>query len=214
MAPNLKLLKDFFYLPMNRRHRQGIGYAFINFQAEGTAKLFKEAGGSDRRLDGWNFLIRKEVYQVHTQMLSLCHSIFLLSFVVNWLPQRVPKRKTTQLFWIIKKLNFPSNQCFSLLDLLFNQGKGDDFSSVPFHCCGFWMVVDIYPASVSRRCAAINSRDGTVRRWFTWRLHNSKVVKRWDGPQMSQTFVFSKNSNQGFGLVFFSVILGDFSKKL
>ena len=27
---------------MNRRHRQGIGYAFINFQTKGTAAIFKD----------------------------------------------------------------------------------------------------------------------------------------------------------------------------
>lgn len=42
-SPGLGSAKDFFYLPMNRRHRQGIGYAFINFQETGTAALFKEA---------------------------------------------------------------------------------------------------------------------------------------------------------------------------
>lgn len=35
-------LEDFFYLPMNRRHRQGIGYAFINFRDLGVAARFKE----------------------------------------------------------------------------------------------------------------------------------------------------------------------------
>lgn len=69
-------VEDFFYLPMNRRHRQGIGYAFINFQAEGTAKLFKEAGGSDRRLDGWNFLIRKR----YTKFTPSCCRCVIQSF--------------------------------------------------------------------------------------------------------------------------------------
>ena len=34
---------DFFYLPMNRRHKQGIGYGFINFIELGTAVRFKDA---------------------------------------------------------------------------------------------------------------------------------------------------------------------------
>ncbi|CAE7332178.1 phzS [Symbiodinium sp. CCMP2456] len=38
-----KGMYNFFYLPMNRRHRQGIGYAFINFRVLGTAEHFKKA---------------------------------------------------------------------------------------------------------------------------------------------------------------------------
>lgn len=42
VAAAARLAQDFFYLPMNRRHRQGIGYAFINFQEKGTADIFKD----------------------------------------------------------------------------------------------------------------------------------------------------------------------------
>jgi len=56
---------DFFYLPMNRRHRQGIGYAFINFQAEGTAKLFKEA------MCGYQFPGRNSKKVVHVAVAQL-----------------------------------------------------------------------------------------------------------------------------------------------
>eukprot|EP00439_Symbiodinium_sp_Y106_P043864 s3699_g5.t1 len=49
---------DFFYLPMNRRHKQGIGYAFINFIQLGTAAQFKEA------IWGYRFPGRKSTKQV------------------------------------------------------------------------------------------------------------------------------------------------------
>ncbi|CAE7947356.1 ML5, partial [Symbiodinium sp. KB8] len=49
---------DFFYLPMNRRHKQGIGYAFINFIELGTAAQFKEA------IWGYRFPGRKSTKQV------------------------------------------------------------------------------------------------------------------------------------------------------
>eukprot|EP00435_Cladocopium_sp_Y103_P032106 s1587_g8.t1 len=56
---------DFFYLPMNRRHRQGIGYAFINFQEKGTAALFKDA------MCGYQFPGRNSKKVVHVAVAQL-----------------------------------------------------------------------------------------------------------------------------------------------
>ncbi|CAK9019340.1 unnamed protein product [Durusdinium trenchii] len=56
---------DFFYLPMNRRHRQGIGYAFINFRDKGLAWCFKEAIG------GYQFPGRKSKKVVHVAVAQL-----------------------------------------------------------------------------------------------------------------------------------------------
>ncbi|CAE7217140.1 ML5 [Symbiodinium necroappetens] len=53
-----KGMYNFFYLPMNRRHRQGIGYAFINFRVLGTAEHFKEA------ICGYRFPGRRSTKQV------------------------------------------------------------------------------------------------------------------------------------------------------
>ncbi|CAE7223557.1 ML5 [Symbiodinium natans] len=49
---------DFFYLPMNRRHKQGKGYAFINFIETGTAACFKDA------IRGYRFPGRESTKQV------------------------------------------------------------------------------------------------------------------------------------------------------
>mmetsp|Transcript_24121 Transcript_24121/g.39295 ORF Transcript_24121/g.39295 Transcript_24121/m.39295 type:complete len:235 (-) Transcript_24121:24-728(-) len=56
---------DFFYLPMNRRHRQGIGYAFINFQEKGTAAVFKDA------MCGYQFPGRNSKKVVHVAVAQL-----------------------------------------------------------------------------------------------------------------------------------------------
>ncbi|CAK9042585.1 unnamed protein product [Durusdinium trenchii] len=56
---------DFFYLPINRRHRQGIGYAFINFPQQGAAGLFKKA------IAGYQFPGRKSQKVVHVAKAQL-----------------------------------------------------------------------------------------------------------------------------------------------
>lgn len=135
----VKLRKDFFYLPMNRRHRQGIGYAFINFQAEGTAKLFKEAGGSDRRLDGWNFLIRKR----YTKFTPSCCRCVIQSFCSRllWTDFHKGCRKgtKTQLFWIIKKLNSLQTSVLACWISFLTKERGTIFPVFPSTVGGFWM---------------------------------------------------------------------------
>ncbi|CAE7741632.1 ML5 [Symbiodinium sp. CCMP2456] len=56
---------DFFYLPMNRRHKQGIGYGFINFIELGTAVRFKEA------IWGYRFPGRRSTKQVEIAVAQL-----------------------------------------------------------------------------------------------------------------------------------------------
>mmetsp|Transcript_68178 Transcript_68178/g.160474 ORF Transcript_68178/g.160474 Transcript_68178/m.160474 type:complete len:230 (+) Transcript_68178:3-692(+) len=56
---------DFFYLPMNRRHKQGLGYAFINFIDKGTAAAFKTA------IEGYRFPGRRSPKQVQVAIAQL-----------------------------------------------------------------------------------------------------------------------------------------------
>ena len=56
---------DFFYLPMNRRHKQGIGYGFINFIELGTAVRFKDATW------GYRFPGRRSTKQVEIAVAQL-----------------------------------------------------------------------------------------------------------------------------------------------
>ncbi|CAJ1363634.1 unnamed protein product [Effrenium voratum] len=56
---------DFFYLPMNRRHKQGIGYAFINFREPGAAAKFKQA------IWGYRFPGRNSTKVVHVAVAQL-----------------------------------------------------------------------------------------------------------------------------------------------
>ena len=60
-----KGMYNFFYLPMNRRHRQGIGYAFINFRVLGTAEHFKNA------ICGYRFPGRRSTKQVEVARAKL-----------------------------------------------------------------------------------------------------------------------------------------------
>ena len=56
---------DFFYLPTNRRNRQGVGYAFINFIEVGTAARFKDA------IWGYRFPGRKSTKKVEVAAAEL-----------------------------------------------------------------------------------------------------------------------------------------------
>ena len=154
-------------------------------------------------------------------------------FVVNWLPQTCPK-STPGLTWMIEKRK-KSLQTFVLapwISSLTKEGEDWQWSPLVVTVSGWGDIQWLWPLKhhtntnmepeegpfsiwihgfndqIHRWCAAINSRDGTVRRWFTWRLHNSKVARRRGLKRLRRFFLvglglrpvglFSKNSKQCF----------------